>query len=251
MRSAKKQTVNMNFSGRIKETVILPIDERTNDINYKQIQAQLKSGFSLGNEAVIINTKGWHINDVPSEDIINFLKEFKVHPVCEHDKAAIIKYYQAIAKKYSSSDVSFISSNEKDEIFNKEFDLRRQRRSTGEFRKIEPDTEAFYKLSRNRLASKGDEKHGLTNTQIGEAKNLHQKEYPEKSISDNYYRRVRNKPLLMLHHLELKEKDQKIYTPESVSGFGVSFPYGHYEKPVEVVVNKVWMDIMHENDFVE
>ena len=251
MRSAEKRGVKMNFSGSIKETVILPIDVRTNDINYKQIQAQLKSGFSLGNEAIIKNTKGWHINNVPSEDIINFLKEFKVHPVCEHNKAAIIKYYQKMAKEYSTSDVSFISSNEKDGIFNKEFDLRRQRRSTGEFRKIDPNTEVYYKLSRNRLASKGDEKHGLTNTQIDEAKNLHQKECPEKSMSDNYYRRVRNKPLLMLHHLELKERNQKIYTAESVSGFGVSFPYGHYEKPVEVVVNKVWMDIMHGNDFYE
>ncbi|WP_239017871.1 hypothetical protein [Sphingomonas aracearum] len=61
------------------------------------------------------------------------------------------------------------------------------------------------------------------------------------AVSDYHYREVRKKPLLMIHSLQ--PRDNPAVTGP-VAAFGVSFPPGHYDKEIEVVANKVWLEAM-------
>jgi hypothetical protein len=63
-------------------------------------------------------------------------------------------------------------------------------------------------------------------------------------VSDDDYREVRNKPLLMLHSLE--PKSDAFVGP--VAAFGVSFPFGDEATTIEAVVNQVWLRRMQGYD---
>jgi hypothetical protein len=95
-------------------------------------------------------------------------------------------------------------------------------------------------LNKYRVASRGDEKLGLNDTQQEEAKALAGGKDGTGTVSDTHYRMVRNKPLLMIHSLE--PRGNIIKGP--IAAFGVSFPYGDYSTTIKVVVNKVWLQQM-------
>lgn len=106
------------------------------------------------------------------------------------------------------------------------------------FRSVEPKAE-YYQVSgkSSRVASRGNEKAGLSEAEILEAKEAFKKDHPGKQInvSDAYYRSVRQRPLLMLHVLKLK--DEEFWVP----AWGISFPGRLPEgDTVEYVVNTTW-----------
>ncbi len=92
-----------------------------------------------------------------------------------------------------------------------------------------------------RIASVGAEAIGLSVAERESAKELAK----GKTVSDLAYRRVRNRPLLLLHLLDCKtdESAPPIF-PEGVLAYGMSFPGdpgGHSpEGLVEYIVNTVW-----------
>ena len=99
------------------------------------------------------------------------------------------------------------------------------------------------------VASKSDEKLGLTLPQLQMAEELAEEEMGEEwdekkrdKLSDHFYRRVRKKPLLMLHFLDLDKNDQ---SQINVPAYGISFPFGDYSVEIEVVANKIWIDQVH------
>jgi hypothetical protein len=96
------------------------------------------------------------------------------------------------------------------------------------------------------VASRGDEKLGLSDAQRKEAEMSAGGEDGSGAVSDTHYRMVRNKPLLMIHSLE--PKGQAVTGP--IAAFGVSFPYGDYSTTINVVVNQVWLQQMqgHADD---
>src|SRR5690606_10027274 len=94
-----------------------------------------------------------------------------------------------------------------------------------------------WRVDRDRVASRGDEKLGLRRDQQDEARSLAEKEGPDKAPSDFHYRAVRMKPLLMIHVLSLVDSANRV---NRVPAFGVSFPPGYYQTEIEVVANTVW-----------
>jgi len=253
MRSGERMTVSQNFSGKLVESILLPLDESTNEANYKRIEDCWDAGFGLGHDTLVKNAKGWHLNDVPTEKVIDFLKNFKVHPDFVERKTTVIRYYQKMEEIYKVSDVIFIS-NSKDRNENEGFYLGKQERRSGDFREDSQNGGPYWLAANHRVASRGDEKYGLTESQIIEAQAIHAERTPDSQMSDSYYREVRKKPLLVLHHLKLMETiekkfDEKHYNTivESAPAFGVSFPPGHYGTSVQVVANRVWIDLMHGN----
>jgi hypothetical protein len=239
MRSGERITVNQNFSGHIVESYYLPTVDSINQMNENLIVEFWKNGFGLGASAVEATKKGWIVRDVGVDTIGDFLSRFRVHPTFAERKSAVMNYLQALAEKYQACDVLLISvsNNYEDPGI---FRLGFQERSRDNL-----STDAWL-LNGYRVASRGDEKLGLNDSQIAEAIRNAAVDKTNKSKnkepSDVHFREVRNKPLLMLHVLApaIGDSDEK---QKRIPAFGVSFPGGNYSTEVTVIANKDWIRI--------
>lgn len=231
MRAGEKVKVSQNFSGKLRESYILPKDDLTNSTNEELIAEFWRSGFS-GN--VQDTDKGWAIPDVPIEIIEDFLTRFRTHPDFAEQKAAYVAYLQKIAEKYPTGDVLLISikGNDEDEAA---YRLGSQERASAK------SLEDAWRVSKDRVASRGDEKLGLTDMQQRQAQTQAQENGRDRP-SDHHYREVRKKPLLMIHVLGPVGSKQ---AGNRVPAFGISFPPGEYRTEIQVVANTVWIERMH------
>ena len=232
MRSGETFTVKQNFSGRIRESYILPADESINDKNRSLIREYWKSGFGPGSHCLKATPKGWWIENADSDTVENFLLSFRVHADFINQRNAHAKYLAAISESHPVCDVLLISLSDGENAHT--FDLGAQdRKSAG----LEAGR---WRVKKDRVASRGDEKLGLSEEQQTQAQKL--AEADNKQPSDFHYRTVRNKPLLMIHLLHLgKGENRQLKVP----AYGISFPPGNYSASIEVVANKVWIDQIH------
>ncbi|MCK9503695.1 MAG: Z1 domain-containing protein, partial [Porticoccaceae bacterium] len=220
MRSGERIALNQNFTGKLVESTLLPIDPKANLENEALIQEYWQAQFS----GKIENTdKGWFIPDVDVEVIEEFLTRFKSHSDAILPKSWAIDYLQAIAEKYPKGDVLLVSKGTGDPI---KFRLGAQDRTAKDA------TSEGWRLSGYRLASRGDEKLGLTEEQVQEAQTLAADDRKSKSgkPSDFHYRVVRDKPLLMLHVLE--PTDNVSLEGLRVPAWGLSYPDGLYRTEI-------------------
>lgn len=232
MRSGEKRTVNQSFSGKLLESYVLPHDKVTNASNEEVIADFWRNGLGGSSEPT---GKGWIIRDVPVGNIEDFLNKFRTFEAFTERKSAAINYLRAISEVYPVGDVLLISirANGENEA---EYRLGSQDRSSARPDKHFPSA---WRLSKDRVASRGDEKLGLSEGQRAVAVDLAGQR--GKQPSDTHYREVRNRPLLMVHVLgPMGEDKEEVRVP----AFGISFPGGHYGVEVPVVVNKVWLELM-------
>ena len=134
-----------------------------------------------------------------------------------------------------------------------------QGRSVG----IETNQDCIWITNNYRVASRGAEKIGLTDKEIGSAEEWWQSEVDAnrrkktKNVPDLAYRRHRSRPLLLLHLLDLSQPDTepKLDLPvpkEEVIAWGISFPVSDADDPtVEYVVTTTWMREAYANDIDE
>lgn len=233
MRSGQEVILNQNFTGELVESYFVPVDEKTNTQNEELIAEFWKKGFGGKLEPT---EKGWIVRDVPVETISTFLNQFRAHRNFALQKGSAVNYLNAIAETYPVGDVLLISTGKEAD----EYHLGVQERAV---RTIKDDA---WLLNGYRVASRGDEKLGLTKDQIARAESIAQdgEGNEGKKPSDTHYREVRNKPLLMLHVLAPKDAE-KVF--KRVPAFGVSFPYGLYHVEIKVVANRVWLEQMYGN----
>ena len=237
MRAGEKITVNQNFSGRILESYILPVDENTNRENEELIAEYWKSDFGGG--ALEATKKGWTIQNVPVVVIEEFLTRFRTHPNYAERKSAAISYLQELSEVYPDGDVILVSVSKNGEN-QEQFRLGTQERASAK------RIDGAWRTSKDRVASRGDESLGLTDEQQAKAAEMASQDDSSKKPSDFHFRTVRDKPLLMLHVLGPVGSST---AQNRVPAFGVSFPPGHYETEIEVVANPVWIDRMHGASF--
>lgn len=231
MRTAEEVIVNQNLTGQLIESTHLPLDKDTNAAN-----EQLIENFWRKLCHKVENTdKGFFIADVEIDLIENFLVGFKTHRTSSLKKMLALDYLEAIKDQYPKGDVLLISKGSSD-IDN--FKLGAQDRTA------ETATTEEWKISGYRVASRGDEKLGLSEEQISDAANKAASGIKSKTgkPSDYHYRVVRNKPLLMIHVLTPIENNS--LSGYRVPAFGVSYPDGLYRTEVKVTVNKVWLKQM-------
>ncbi|MGX9365604.1 Z1 domain-containing protein [Desulfoplanes sp. PS50] len=230
MRSGEKITFKYNLSGKLIESYILPTDVDINRQNEELISQFWKKGFGKDIEAT---TKGWVVKDVSVALIEEFLTRFQTHHSFAEKKSAIIDYLQAISDQYPEGDVLLISIRGNGEN-SSQYMLGTQGRPSA---KRVADA---WQASKYRVASRGDEKLGLSDSQQEKAES--DAASKDETTSDYHYRAVRQKPLLMIHILGPVGKEN----PQNrVPAFGVSFPPGNYQTEVEVVANSVWINKMH------
>jgi hypothetical protein len=122
-----------------------------------------------------------------------------------------------------------------------------------------PDDQRSIHMNKQRVASRGVEQAGLTSVQISAAKSEFEKE-PEalariqKGETPNYpdriFRRVRDRPLLIIHSLELTSPTEASVIASDVVAWGISFPVTTVEEErVEYMVNAVWLqEVMRASD---
>ena len=236
MRSGEKITVNQNFSGRIIESYLLPSDSKINEDNEDLIAEYWKKKF--GCDELEETSKGWLARDAEISVIEEFLTKFRSHPDFSDRKAAALSYLRAVSDKYHAGDILLISVSAKGE------DGERNRLGTQERNSARRDGDAW-RASKDRVASRGDERLGLSNPQKDEAAALAREDGDDKKPSDFHFRSVRKKPLLMLHVLGPDGEDGNVRVP----AFGLSFPPGNYQTEVEVVANQVWVERMQGGSF--
>ena len=236
MQNAEKKTVKVNLTGKLEEMCALPKDEDIHERNRKCVD-ELFQHISVGSETKLINTaKGKHVSGVSVNDVEEFISQFRVHKHQVYKKDLTMKYLREISELHPIVDVIFISPER-----NREEDDKRLQ--TDQVRSVARDNEGNIKVPdyepgwftiKSRVASRGDEKLGLSSEKIAEvvAEN-------DKPV-DFHYRVKRNKPLLMIHSLTLKSRDEIL--AEEVPTFGLSFPSGLYGKAVDFIVNKVWLE---------
>lgn len=235
MRSGQKVTVEQSFSGRLRESYIVSTDPDLNTRNFDLIAEYWRGGF--GGRPEENTEKGVIFRDVPITAIEDFLTRFECHAIFAGPKSDVVNYLERIAEKRPLADVLLISPSGVSDR-DKPFTLNNQVRVLG---KDQPSGTAW-RLNKDRVASRSDEKLGLSDAQREEAEALAAGEDGTGAVSDTHYRMVRNKPLLMIHSLEPRGETRPI------AAFGVSFPYGDYSTTINVVVNKVWLQQMQGYD---
>jgi hypothetical protein len=236
MRAGEKIIVNQNFSGRIVESYLLPFEKNINGENESLIAEYWRKKF--GCVELEETGKGWLARDVRLSEIEEFLTKFRSHRDFADRKAAALSYLRALSDKYDAGDVLLISVSTRGE------DAHNHILGTQERTSARRDGDAW-RASKDRVASRGDEKLGLSKQQKDDAAALARKDDENKKPSDFHFRSVRKKPLLMVHVLGPVGKDADARVP----AFGLSFPPGHYQTEVEVVANQVWIERMQGGSF--
>ena len=229
MRSGEPVIFKQNLGGRLVESYILPADDKVNQKNEELIAKHWKAGF--GGHPVTRTEKGWFVKDVSVEVIEQFLYEFENKFFSER-KFHVVEYLRKLSDRYPKGDVLLISLH-KNVTKLAQYRLGAQARNSARL------MAGKWRMSKDRVASRGDEKLGLTEQQQREAENSAHKE--SKKPSDKHYRSVRNKPLLMIHVIKPGDQEQR------VPALGISFPDDYEtEIEVEVVANSVWMQEQQE-----
>ena len=233
MRTGQEVTVEQSFSGRLRESYIVSTDPDVNSKNFALIAEHWKGGF--GGRPEESTDKGVIFRDVPVEVIEDFLNRFECHSTFAGLRSDVVSYLERIAEKRPLADVLLISPPG-GSGGDAPYTLKNQLRAVG---KDQPNGTAW-RLNKDRVASRGDEKLGLSDPQKEEAEQIARGSDGTGAVSDTHYRMVRNKPLLMIHSLE--PRGEAVEGP--VAALGVSFPFGDYSTTINVVVNKVWLQQM-------
>jgi hypothetical protein len=238
MRTGQKITVSQNFTGQLKESWKVSISPDVNAENEKLISGYWRDGFG---QSVVPTTKGWVVHDVDQEVVQDFLGSFKVHKDFAPIKASIMGYLDQIKDRHPFVDVLLISGDKGGES-DDDFTLGAQQRVAS----TKGVKDGGWILNKYRVASRGDEKLGLSPTQVAAAvANAladETNESKDKAASDYHYRVVRNKPLLMIHVLAPTGNPE---VTGRIPAFGVSFPDGLFGTTVEIVANKLWVEQMY------
>lgn len=233
MRGGTPVKKEISFSEKIEEISLLPTDNSINSSNEELIEEFRKEGFGKG--FIKKTDKGWMIPDAPIESIEDFLLRFKKHRGIEEHFRNVISYLQKIAEIYPSGDVLLISPKGKGT-------------STGDYRLVPQERKADrkndgWRINKSRVASRGDEKIGLDEKQLERA----HKSAEGDNTSDYHYRMQRQKPLLMVHVLSIKERGSEPsenVQQRRVPSLGISFPSDNDESrrvEVEVIANRVYI----------
>ncbi|RXT18746.1 endonuclease [Rhizobium leguminosarum] len=234
MRSGTEVTFEQSLAGCLREAYTVSIDDTVNKKNFALIEEFWKRGF----DGTLENTrKGLIARDVPVKALEDFLLHFETHDQWQQEKEIAIEYLHAISRQYPHGDVLLISPTG-GEGGDQPYRLKHQLRKVGNG---QPKDRGWH-LNKDRVASRGDESLGLTEGQVENARAAAADQAARAGgsgePSDAHFRAERNKPLLMVHSLKARDR-QEISDP--VATFGISFPYGGDGTTITVVANKVWI----------
>ena len=200
--------------------------------------------------------KNYLWGNVPAELVTGFLNGYRNHPASISTSTTPVVEYINKRKgdELEKWDVVIIN---KDSVKNSDkkqlhgIAVGCQDRSAGT--RSEQLSDCIIVGKKARVGSTKDEKEGLSQIEIDKAEQLF-KEEPEpkaKDITGHYYRKVRARPLLIIHLLNIfyEAKSGQKRGPEGVVAYGISFPESRVkDMPVQYVVNTTWWKTEYEYD---
>jgi hypothetical protein len=206
---------------------------------------------------VRIKNGGFFVSGVPVGVVDSFLLEFRNHRGSLVTESEPIRRYiqERSASELKTWDILFASLGK--EGSNGLVDtslgitINCLRRAPGS--KSQPGITLFV-TSKQRVASRGVEKAGLTPAEIDEAeRNYRRTANDGNGSTPNYpdliYRSVRQRPLLIVHLLAIGTKDENLGNLDPVVAWSISFPATHTdEKLIEYVVNPTWLRENYRDD---
>ena len=256
MRSGRQMYRSIALGQRLIETYIIRSDAPSLSRNYSVLESLI---CKLDTIKASIQTKKNNIlwKEIPATQVIEFINGF-----LNHDEAS--------PNTQSAPVTQYITSRMEDELSVWDVCLFNLDQGKGEQIIINshPVTQAirkatkgrnFYKASgeKARVASRGDEQEGLTDTEMADAIKAFEKEKAAgktkaNNISDRYFRGIRKRPLLMLHLLQIKNESDGSPLSSKVVAYGISFPATkRKEEKVRYVVNTTWWQENYADEIEE
>ena len=253
MGSGKNLVANIGLSGRLIETHTLLRDEGSLDGNRRAAQSLVRrlkaTGFDIENAERV--PYGFLMKQVPVNPILEFLTEFRNHQGAVLTDGDPVKRYisERAEGELAEWDVLFAGLQGDTNVTDTSLGIpiHCQQRTEGKL----SDSKTLLVSNRHRVSSRGIEQNGLTDGQIEQAEknylneiNLDGELSDDRRISypDRVYREKRERPLLMIHLLEISKQVRGPETSQPVVGWGISFPRtAKQEVRVQYVVNSTWM----------
>lgn len=190
--------------------------------------------------------------DIPAETIKEFIRSWKNSDACQQtDPKPVVEYIERRnPDELSLWDVVLVgvqtASAKESAVLG--HSIRCQQRTVSK----NTTRERIFVSTKNRVASRGAEKTGLSTEAVQQAEKWWEEQAKAsgkslRNVPDRAYRRYRKKPLLMLHLLDLQAPEfpagASVPVPEDeVVGWSISFPTSAANDPtVEYVVTTTWM----------
>ncbi len=245
MGSSTTHTVRIGLATQFIETAILHRDPRVTAANRRAVRrlADQMRADGLAPERGTKYQGGRLVRDVPVRLVDAFLGAFKNHPrSVKTETGPVRRYITDRPKELGSWDVLFVGVERETSVSLTSnllgFRLVCQRRADGT-----PDDDSMLMVTKKqRVASRGVEKVGLSSVQRETAETKYREEKPgAKNFPDRIYRAERSKPLLIVHLLAIGKKDENLSKNPPLVAWSLSLPKtDRPEKMVEYVVNKTW-----------
>jgi hypothetical protein len=245
MGSGEKLVVAIGLGEKFAETAILKRDQISLDSNRGAARHLVESLQALGKplSSATVVSGGYLLDMVPAGVVQQFIGEFKNHPGSLLTESGPVNRY--IDDRRDSElalwDVLFASLKQRDPKGRTDATLGRdincQRRGEG----ARSDRSTVRVTNKQRVASRGAEKAGLTAPQIAQAEAAYREVAKSTNYPDRIYRKVRERPLLIVHLLVIGKDDEDLSGQEPIVAWSISFPHTELEeKKVEYVVNTTW-----------
>ncbi len=266
MGSAERFVVNIGLANRFVETTTLKRDEASLEANRAAARRLAEHLAEAGRPLASAerDRNGWILRDLPVDPILEFLAGFRNHEGSMLSDGRPIRRYivERQQSELSSWDVLFTSLGNPTESTLTDDSLgvsiNCQMRTAGK----RSDSRTL-RFSRQRLASRGVERTGLTEEQVGEAEAAYgaghgasednrAKDGRAFNYPDRIYRVKGRKPLLIVHLLRILDRTGAAEQSEPVVAWSISFPGTEMdEKRVEYVVTTTWLRENYRDDVDE
>lgn len=250
MRYTENRELRVSYDGKLLESHIIPesiIKTRSNHLLLDKFFELLRGR----SNPITDSTNSYLFKDVPWEDIYEFVLGFRFHDDLIDHREYVPRYIQETADLYPLWDVTFRSLKGKG-LSDGQF-IAAQERNVGhtagnEVRKpvMEP---GWYVGNKNKVSGNSMFDIGLTDEQVQTAfANATEANRKKPIYSD--YTNARGKPLLMLHLLDLVDKQANdTILMSNVPALSISFPNSSTLRTVEYVVSPVWLKLFDRDQY--
>lgn len=245
-RRGKEIDISFSFSGQLKEFDKLSKNSNVHRYNYELFKNFWEYLNSTDLRKNISSNQADVFQNVATEEVIDFITKFDLgykNDISVLMFYKVVSYLTQISNKYSTMDVSFMTVGRKGALESFD-DVKPAKRKIAEYK---DELEDFYRVNKSRIGSQEDEKYGLSEEQ---------RETCEKNKA-NFYRRQRNRPLLLLYLIEPKFSENSEFSEEprlKIPTFALSFPHGNSSSKVTILANQIYNEKIlkvTDEDYIE
>jgi len=260
--SGQRVVVYIGLGNSFIETAFLKRDDGSLQANRRAAQLLASeladSGHSTSNAQAV--SGGWLVRGAPPGPVLSFIGRFQNHPgAMITDPGPVRRYIQDRQEsELAAWDILFASTRGGEQTLvdnSLGMEINCQKRSAGRA----SDAGTLRITNKQRVASRGVEKTGLTPEEIAAAETRYRAEKGAQGLTlatgginypDWIYRAERKRPLLIVHLLKIDSETQGPERGDPVVAYSISFPRtAMEEKRVEYVVNTTWVRENFREDF--